>query len=93
MVKPKRRQSKTEAAAFASTGGPAIILYNHSGPNDKVHHPENAALVHKRCKELGVVSALYGSRQSGLPELPEGQELHDVVMEFFFKSWQLPFPR
>ena len=26
MVKPKRRQSKTEAAAFASTGGPAIIL-------------------------------------------------------------------
>lgn len=74
-------------------GGPPIILYNHSGPNDKVHHPDNAALVHKRCKELGVVSALYGSRQSGLPELPEGQELHDVVMEFFFKSWQLPFPR
>ena len=73
-------------------GGPAIILYNHSGLNDKVHHPDNAALVHKRCKELGVVSALYGSRQSGLPELPEGQELHDVVMEFFFKSWQLPFP-
>ena len=73
-------------------GGPPIILYNHSGPNDKVHHPDNAAVVHKRCKELGVVSALYGSRQSGLPELPEGQELHDVVMEFFFKSWQLPFP-
>ena len=73
--------------------GPAIILYNHSGPNDKVHHPDNAALVHKRCKELGVVSAIYGSRQSGLPELPEGQELHDVVMEFFFKSWQLRFPR
>jgi len=74
-------------------GGPAIILYNHSGPNDKVHHPDNAALVHKRCKELDVVSALYGSRQSDLPELPSGLKLHDVAMKFFFQSWQLPFPR
>jgi predicted esterase len=74
-------------------GGPPIILYNYSGPNDKVHHPDNAALVHKRCKELGVHSLLYGSKQSGLPELPPGLELHDAAMEFFFKSWQLPFPR
>ena len=74
-------------------GGPAIILYNHSGLKDKVHHPDNASLVHKRCKELGVRSALYGSKQSGLPELPAGLELHDVAMEFFFKSWELPFPR
>ena len=74
-------------------GGPAIILYNHSGPNDKVHHPDNALLVYKRCKELGVRSALYGSKQSGLPTLPAGLELHDVAMDFFFKSWKLPFPR
>ena len=74
-------------------GGPSIILYSHSGPNDKVHHPDNALLVHKRCKELGVRSALYGSRQSGLLKLPEDLELHDVAMEFFFKSWELPFPR
>ena len=74
-------------------GGPAIILYNHSGLKDKVHHPDNASLVHKRCKELGVRSALYGSKQSGLPELPAGLQLHDVAMEFFFKSWELPFPR
>jgi len=74
-------------------GGPAIILYNHSGPNDKVHHPDNALLVYKRCKELGVSCALYGSKQSGLPTLSAGLELHDVAMEFFFKSWELPFPR
>ncbi len=73
-------------------GGPPIILYNHSGPKDKLHHPDNAALVHKRCKELGVRSVLYGSKQSGLPELPSGLKLHDVAMKFFFQSWELPFP-
>jgi len=73
--------------------GPPIILYTRSGPNDHVHHPDNAKLVHKRCKELGVKSAIYGSSQSGLPVLPEGKQLHDVAMEFFFESWDLPFPK
>jgi predicted esterase len=74
-------------------GGPPIILYNHSGPNDRVHHPDNAKLVHRRCKELGVKSDLFGSSQSGLPTLPKGKQVHDVAMEFFFESWDLPFPK
>ena len=74
-------------------GGPPIILYNHSGPNDRVHHPDNAKLVHRRCKELGVKSAVYGSAQSGLPTLPKGEQIHDVAMEFFFESWNLPHPK
>lgn len=73
--------------------GPPIILYNRSGTNDRVHHPDNAALVHKRCKELGVLCEVYGSKQSGLPELPQGQQIQDVAMKFIFKSWKLPFPR
>ncbi len=73
--------------------GSPIILYNHSGPNDHVHHPDNAKLVHKRCKELGVKSALYGSSQSGLPVLPKGKQIQDVVMKFFFESWNLPLPK
>ena len=68
--------------------GPSIILYTHSGPNDHVHHPDNAKLVHKRCRELGVKTSLYGSRQSGLPVLPEGKQIHDVVMTFFRESWK-----
>ena len=72
--------------------GPPIILYNRSSPRDRVHHPDNAALVHKRCRELKVTSAVYGSKQSGLPELPRGQEIDAVVMKFFHESWKLPFP-
>ncbi len=72
--------------------GPPIILYNHSSTKDRVHHPDNAALVHKRCRELKVTSAVYGSGQSGLPELPRGKKIDAVVMEFFHDSWKLPFP-
>ena len=72
--------------------GSSIILYNSSSPKDRVHHPDNAALVHKRCEELGVTCAVYGSRKSGLPELPAGQNIHDVAMKFFHDSWALPFP-
>ncbi len=70
--------------------GPPIILYSHSGPNDRVHHPDNAKLVHRRCKELGVKSTVYGSAQSGLPTLSKGEQIHDLAMEFFFESWNLP---
>jgi predicted esterase len=73
--------------------GPPIILYNHSGPNDRVHHPDNAKLVHKRCLELGVKSVVYGSVQSGLPTLPKGEQIHDLAMKFFFESWSLPYPK
>ena len=74
-------------------GGPPIILYNHSGPNDRVHHPDNAKLVHRRCKELGVKSVVYGSAQSGLPTLPKGEQIHDLAMKFFFETWDLSFPK
>lgn len=73
-------------------GGPSIILYTGSGPSDQIHHPDNAKLVHKRCKELGVKSAIYGSDESGLPFLPR-REIHNVVMKFFFETWDLPFPK
>ena len=73
-------------------GGPPIILYTGSGLSDVIHHPDNAKLVHKRCKELGVKSAIHGSDQSGLPLLSR-RDIHNVVMKFFFESWNLPFPK
>ena len=73
-------------------GGPPIVLFNTSGPGDRVHHPDNATAVHKRCKQIGVYSEVYGSKRSGLPEVPKGQDIHDIVMKFFYKSWRLPFP-
>ena len=72
--------------------GPPIILYTGSGVGDRIHHPDNAKLVYKRCKELGVKSAIHGSDQSGLPLLAR-REIHNVVMKFFFESLDLPFPK
>ena len=68
--------------------GPPLIVYNTSGRDDRVHHPENATAVAQRCTALGVPCRLLGSKRSGLPRLPEGKAIEDLVMEVFFESWQ-----
>ncbi len=73
-------------------GGPAIVVYNTSGPGDRVHHPDNARAVYDRCKKIGVYCELYGSKQSGLPQVPEGEDIHNIVMKVFYKTWKLPHP-
>ena len=72
--------------------GPPIVLFNSSGPGDRIHHPKNATAVQERCRQLGVDCKVYGSKQSGLPEVPKGGNIYDIVMKVFFKSWNLPFP-
>ena len=72
--------------------GPPIVIYNRSGTSDRVHHPENAAAVHKRLQSLGVYSEVYGVKGSGLTEIPEGKRIEEIVMKVFYKSWKLPFP-
>ena len=47
--------------------GPPIILYTGSGTNGLIHHPDNAKLVHKRCKELGVKSPSMGPISRACP--------------------------
>ena len=73
-------------------GGPPTVLYTYSGPSDRVHHPDNAKAVHEKCKKVGVYCELYGSKKSGLPELPDGENIPDVVMKLFYKTWKLPHP-
>ncbi|MEO2023253.1 MAG: alpha/beta hydrolase [Pirellulaceae bacterium] len=72
--------------------GPPIVVYNRSGTNDRVHHPDNAAAVLKRCQSLGVFCEAYGVKGSGLSEIPQGKRIDDIVMKVFYKSWKLPFP-
>ena len=71
--------------------GPPIVMYNNN-PNDKVHHPDNAVAVMKRCQQLGVYCQGYGQKASGLAELPKGTDITDTVMQLFYKSWRMPFP-
>ena len=73
---------------YLRKGGPPIFVYNRSGRNDQVHHPDNALFVKKKCEQLGVECIAYGVKGSGLPVLPEGQNVSDLAMEFFRKSWK-----
>ena len=68
-------------------GGPPIFVYNRSGPKDRVHHPDNAIFVKRKCDSLGIECIAYGVKGSGLPVLPEGNEVNDLAMKFFQKSW------
>lgn len=68
-------------------GGPPIFVYNRSGPKDRVHHPDNAIFVKRKCDSLGVECIAYGVKGSGLPVLPEGNDVNDLAMKFFQKSW------
>ena len=73
---------------YLRKGGPPIFIYNRSGRNDRVHHPDNALFVKKKCDLLGVECTAYGVRGSGLPELPEGKNVSDLAINFFRNSWQ-----
>ena len=73
---------------YLRKGGPPIFVYNRSDRNDRVHHPDNALFVKKKCELLGVECTAYGVKDSGLPVLPEGQKASDLAMEFFRKSWK-----
>jgi predicted esterase len=75
---------------YLRKGGPPIFVYNRSGRDDRVHHPDNALFVKKKCEQLGVECTAYGVKGSGLSVLPEGQNVSDLAMKFFQESWKKP---
>ena len=74
---------------FFRKDGPAVMVYNRSGKNDPIHHPDFAVMVKERCKELGVECQAYGVQDTGLDQLPRDKNLHDLAMNFFRKSWKV----
>ena len=56
--------------SFFRKDGPAVMVYNRSGKNDPIHHPDFAVMVKERCKELGVECQAYGVQGTGLDQLP-----------------------
>ena len=74
---------------YLRKGGPPIFVYNRSDRNDRVHHPDNALFVKKKCDLIGVECIAYGVEGSGLPLLPNRANVNDLVMKFFKKSWKI----
>lgn len=73
---------------YLRKGGPPIFVYNRSDRNDRVHHPDNALFVRKKCELLGVECIVYGVKGSGLPVLPADQDIQELAMKFFRDSWR-----
>ncbi|MHC4250819.1 MAG: alpha/beta hydrolase [Planctomycetota bacterium] len=71
-------------------GGPPLILYTRSGPEDKVHHPRHARFVKEYCDVVGIECEIYGSAKSGLPLLPKGVSASDQAMKLFRRRWSAP---
>ena len=74
---------------YLRKGGPPIFVYNRSNRNDRVHHPDNALFVKKKCDLIGVECIAYGVEGSGLPLLPKRSTVNDLAMKFFKKSWRI----
>ena len=73
-------------------GGPPLILYSRSGPDDKVHHPDNARMVKAKCDKVGIRCEMWGSKKNDLPQLPQGTSIDEQVMKFFAGIWKIRLP-
>lgn len=73
-------------------GEPPIIIYNPSGPRDKIHPASSAKQVLDRCKKVGVYCEIWGTKANGLPTLPEGTSIETRAMKLIYRAWRLPFP-
>jgi hypothetical protein len=72
---------------FFREDGPSVMVYNRSGKADQIHHPDFALMIRKRCEELGIECHAYGVAGTGLDQLPNDENLYDLAMDFFRKSW------
>jgi predicted esterase len=68
-------------------GDPPLILYTRAGANNKVHNPRYARKFKKYFDTVGVKCELYGSKASGLPQLPAGLAIEERVMQLFSNQW------
>ena len=73
-------------------GGPPAIVYNASGPSDRIHPASSARQVLARCRKVGVYCEIWGTKANGLPTLPAGVSIDTRAMKLIYKAWRLPFP-
>lgn len=74
-------------------GEPSIILFTRSGPDDFMHNPAYARAIDEHCRSVGVKSFLFGSRQSGLPQIPEGKTFVETAFTIVSEAWKHTNPR
>ena len=77
--------TKDFALRFMEKGEAPLFIYSHASPNDFLHPPAQATLIHDKAKELGIPVALYGSSRNQLPQLPQGKNWLELQIAFCLK--------
>lgn len=75
---------------FVHKGVPPLFVHQPNGLGDRVHHPDNAALIKKAYDKVGVDCTVWGTGSNGLDPRPEGKRHQDLMMAFFFEAWSKP---
>ncbi|MGC6426302.1 MAG: alpha/beta hydrolase [Akkermansiaceae bacterium] len=70
------------ALRFMEKGEAPIFIYSSASPNDRLHPPAQAQLIHEKAKELQIPTALYGGGRNDLPRLPKEKTWRQAQLEF-----------
>ncbi|MFO7870892.1 MAG: alpha/beta hydrolase [Kiritimatiellia bacterium] len=74
--------------AGIENGEAPLVVYTRSRAGDAVHDPEQAKIFKKHCDTVGVKCEIYGTGDNGLPAVPDGETIEDIVMECFYRCWK-----
>ena len=76
-----------EMAKFIKKNGAPLLLYTISDTKDHIHHPSYAKYLKKHCDNNDIVCHLYGSKASGLPQIPADKNFVRFALSILQRHW------
>ncbi|MEN8848792.1 MAG: alpha/beta hydrolase fold domain-containing protein [Akkermansiaceae bacterium] len=77
--------TKDFALRFMEKGEAPLFIYSTASPDDFLHPPAQAKLIHEKAKSLKIPTVMYGNARNGLPEIPKGKNWLDLKIAFCLK--------
>lgn len=74
--------TKEFALRYMDKGEAPLFIYSDARPNDRIHPPQQAMLLHKKAKELGIPSVVHGGGRNDLPKVGDGKSWLEAQLEF-----------
>jgi predicted peptidase len=74
--------TKDFALRYMDKGEAPIFIYSDARPNDRIHPPQQAALLHEKAKALGIPSVIHGGGRNDLPKINGGKTWLELQLEF-----------
>lgn len=70
------------ALRYMDKGEAPLFIYSDAKPNDRIHPPQQAMLLHKKAKELGIPAVVHGGGRNDLPKVEGGKSWLELQLEF-----------